>query len=73
MVFDRLSRHARDQLVREADALRGPERVARAVAVVFAEGLVVRVLGPFGGGEEGAEFGDGTEGGGDGVEGAEVH
>ena len=58
VVVDGCRGQARDQLGAEPHALGRTERVAGSVAVVFAQRLVVRVLAPLGGGEEGAEGGD---------------
>ncbi len=47
----------RDELIREADALGWTEVVAGAEAVELFEGLEIVVVGPFRGGEDGAEGG----------------
>lgn len=73
VVLHGLVGHAGDELVGEADALRGAERVAGAVAVEFVQGFVVPVLLPLGWGEEVAEGRDGAGGRGDGVERTQVH
>lgn len=62
-----------DELVDVTYALGWAERIPRAVAVEFPEGLVVVVLMPFVGGEERAEGGYSARRGGDCFEGAEVH
>lgn len=73
VVYHTGTRQPGDQLVDKTDALGGSEGIAGAVAVVFAQSLVVAVLAPFGSGEKAAKGRNGAVGIGDGVKGAEIH
>lgn len=73
VVYHTRARQAGNQLVDVTNALGGPEGIAGAVAVVFAQGLIVAVLAPFSSGEQAAKWRDGAIGVGDGIEGAEIH
>lgn len=53
---------ASDELIGEANALCGSQWISPRIAVVFSEGLIVLIIFPVGGGEEVAEWRDGTGG-----------
>ena len=72
MVDDDSAGQTGDELVCEPDTVGGAEGVAGAITVELPKALEVAVLLPLGDRKEVAERGDGTSGGRDGVEGAEI-